>query len=142
MPSNLPLNIGALDHARIGEILRGGVQPVRVVLRALAIRMLGAGASATEVKRCLPFSARAIRDIGRRYMKLGLEGAIYDKPRPGAQPVLSNHQRRQVLAMIQGDPPAGFARWTARMVAKEVVVRGIADQVGRETIRILLKDGL
>jgi hypothetical protein len=42
--------------------------------------------------------------------------------------------------MVCGPPPSGRARWTVRLVTKEAVVRGIARNVGRETIRVLLAE--
>jgi len=38
--------------------------------------------------------------------------------------------------MVCGPPPEGRARWTVRLVAEEVVKRGIATEIGRETARV------
>jgi hypothetical protein len=37
----VPIKIKAKDLTRIGQLLRGGIQQVRVVLRALALQQLG-----------------------------------------------------------------------------------------------------
>jgi hypothetical protein len=37
------------------------------------------------------------------------------------------------------DPPAGAARWSARLVTDEVLKRRLVPRVGRETIRVLLQ---
>lgn len=83
-------------------------------------------------------TAKAVRQIGRRYENAGLQAALYDKPRPGAAPALDDSQRQRIIAMVCSDPPEGRARWTVRLVAEEAVKRRLVPPVGRETIRILL----
>lgn len=126
------------EREKLGEVLSGGVQPVRTVLRALALSHLHAGKSTTEVAAMVRLTAKAVRQIGRRYENAGLDAALYDKPRPGAAPALDDSQRQRIIAMVCSDPPAGRARWTVRLVAEEAVKRKLVPPVGRETIRILL----
>src|SRR5262249_23840832 len=83
-------------------------------------------------------TSKAVREIGKRYEDSGLERALYDKQRPGAQSLLETKQRQRIIAMVCSDPPEGRARWTVRLIAEEAVKRKLAPQVGRETIRILL----
>jgi len=120
------------------EVLSGGVQPVRTVLRALALNHLHDGKSTGEVAAMVRLTPKAVRQIGRRYEDAGLETALYDKPRPGAAPLLDDTQRQRVIAMVCSDPPEGRARWTVRLVAEEAVKRKLVPPVGRETIRVLL----
>ncbi len=126
------------DHEKLEEVLSGGVQPVRTVLRALALSHLQDGKSTGEVAAMVRLTPKAVRQIGRRYEDAGLEPALYDKPRPGASPLLDDSQRQRVIAMVCSDPPEGRARWTVRLVAEEAVKRKLVPPVGRETIRILL----
>lgn len=126
------------DREKLGEVLSGGVQPVRTVLRALVLSHLHAGKSTAEVAAMVRLTAKAVRQIGRRYENAGLDAALYDKPRPGAAPALDDSQRQRIIAMVCSDPPAGRARWTVRLVAEEAVKRKLVPPVGRETIRILL----
>jgi hypothetical protein len=57
----------------IGEDLHapGGVQQVRVVLRALALRQLAAGAAAPQVAQSVSLTAKAIRELAHRYNSAG-----------------------------------------------------------------------
>ena len=126
------------DRERLDEVLSGGVQPVRTVLRALALSHLHDGKSTGEVAAMVRLTPKAVRQIGRRYENAGLEPTLYDKPRPGAAPVLDDSQRQRIIAMVCSDPPEGRARWTVRLVAEEAVKRKLVPPVGRETIRILL----
>jgi hypothetical protein len=47
----------------------GGVQQVRVVLRALALLQLAEGVSASRIAGMVPLTAQAIREIGHRYLR-------------------------------------------------------------------------
>ena len=126
------------DREKLDDVLSGGVQPVRTVLRALALSHLHDGKSTGEVAAMVRLTPKAVRQIGRRYENAGLEPALYDKARPGAAPRLDDSQRQRIIAMVCSDPPKGRARWTVRLVAEEAVKRKLVPPVGRETIRILL----
>jgi putative transposase len=120
-------------------LLRGGVQQVRVVLRAMALLHLGRGASAPEVARVVPVTPQAIRRIAHRYRTGGLGSALYERPRSGAAEVLDAGEKQRIVAMACSAPPPGAARWTVRLIAQQAVKRRVVPRVGRETIRVLLQ---
>ena len=126
------------DLHTLRTLLRGGVQPVRLVQRARTLLLLHEGQSPPTVARAVGVTAQAVRNIGWRYHHGGLQRALIDAPRPGAQPALDVTQSQQIVAMVCADPPAGFARWTVRLVAEQAVKRKLVPTVGRETIRLLL----
>ena len=134
----LRIKVTTKDQNELSQLLSGGVQPVRVVLRAMALLQLAQGVSAPRMAGVVPLTAQAMRKIGHRYQEGGLERALYEKDRPGAVPLLDDSQKQRIIAMVCSDPPAGRARWTVRLVAEEAVKRKLAPGVGRESIRILL----
>ena len=134
----LRIEVTTKDRKTLQKLLSGGVQQVRVVLRAVALLQLAKGVSAPRIAGMLPLTAQAIRKIGHRYREGGLERALYEKPRPGAEALLEDSQKQRIIAMVCSNPPEGFARWTVRLVAEEAVKRRMVPRVGRETIRILL----
>ena len=136
----LRIDVTAKDQKELAKLLNGGVQQVRVVLRALALRQLAEGASAPQISRFISLTPQAIRTIGRRYQRGGLEAALFEKQRPGAAAVLDESQKQRIIAMVCSDAPEGRARWTVRLVAQEAVKRKLVPRVGRETIRVLLLD--
>jgi putative transposase len=135
----IPIRLKAQDLAEVTSLLRGGVQQVRVVLRALALQQLAAGLAAPEISRSVPLTSKAIRDLAHRYNGGGLERALYDKQRPGATQILDASQKQRIVAMVCSQPPQGRARWTVRLVATEAVRRKLVPRVGRETVRVLLE---
>jgi putative transposase len=134
----LRIDVTSADQKELQKLLKGGIQQVRVILRAAALLQLANGLSSPEIARVIPLTSQAIRKLGHRYEQDGLEGALYEKPRPGAEEILDDSQKQRIIAMVCGDPPEGRARWTVRLVAEEAVKRKLVPQVGRETIRILL----
>ena len=128
------------DCEVLDAMLSGGIQPVRVVLRGLALRQLHDGKAVSEVAAQVQLTPKAVREIGRRYEESGLDRALYDKQRPGAPALLAESQRQRIIAMVCSAPPEGQARWTVRLVAEQAVRRKLVPKVGRETIRVLLLD--
>ena len=134
----LRVQVSQKDQAALKELLHGGIEQIRVVLRAVALLRLGEGMGAPRIAAVLPMTRQAVRNLARRYQQGGLERALYDKQRPGAASLLSVQQRQRIIAMVCSDPPQGRARWTVRLVAEQAVKRRLVPRVGRETIRILL----
>jgi transposase len=134
----LRIDVAKKDQQELRKLVKGGVQQVRVVLRALAMLQLAEGTNAPQIAKMIPLTPQAIRRLGHRYQQAGLDGALYEKPRPGAAEVLDSNQKQRIIAMVCSAPPEGSARWTVRLVAEEAVKRRLVPQVGRETVRILL----
>ena len=134
----LSIEVSSRDQKELQKLLSGGVQQVRVVLRALALLQLGKGVSAPRIAVTVPLTPQAIRKVAHRYREGGLERALYERPRPGAAEVLDESEKQRLIAMVCSSPPEGRARWTVRLVAEEAVKRKLVPHVGRETIRVLL----
>ena len=134
-----PFHLKTQDKKALNQLLSGGIQQVRVVLRALALLQLDEGRSAPKVSQTVPFSPQAIRTIAKRYQQGGLERALFERKRKGHAEVLNASDKQRIIAMVCSQPPEGQARWTVRLVAEEAVKRKLVPGVGRETIRILLQ---
>ena len=126
------------DREKIDGLLSRGIQPTRVVLRALALTQLHEGKTVSQVAANVRLAKKTVHDIGRRYQDGDLDRAVYDKQRPGAAELLDKSQKQRIIAMVCSAPPGGRARWTVRLVAEEAIKRKLVPQVGRETIRVLL----
>src|SRR5260370_18334024 len=134
----LYIDVPKKDQQELRKLVKGGVQHVRVVLRDMVLLQLAEHSSAPQIARVIPLTPQAIRRLGHRCQRSGLDGALYEKQRPGAAEVLDTNQKQRIIAMVCSDPPEGCARWTVRLVAEQAVKRKLVPSVGRETIRILL----
>jgi hypothetical protein len=135
----LQIELSRQERKQVEELLSGGVQPVRAVIRALVLRQMDEGRTTVEAGAGVGISAKAAWEIGKRYQEGGLEAGIYDAPRPGQKPLLDAEHGQRIIAMVCGPPPAGRARWSVRLIAQEAVKRKLVEHVGPETVRILLQ---
>jgi putative transposase len=135
----LRIELSRRDRRQVEELLGGGVQPVRTVIRALVLRQIDQGRTTVESGAAVGISAKAAWEIGKRYLEGGLQRAVYDAPRPGQKPLLDSEHGQRIIAMVCGPPPAGQARWTVRLVAQEAVKRKLVEHVSPATVHLLLQ---
>lgn len=138
MGRRLSLELSRRDRHRLDELLSGGLQPVRTVLRALAVRQMADGQSTPAVGVSFGLSAKAVWQIAKRYQQGGLDRALFDGARPGKAQALDQEQRQRIIA-VACSPPEGRARWIIRLLTEEAIRRKLVPRVGRETIRGLLE---
>jgi transposase len=139
MTERFRIRLSKLERQELGRLLRSGLQPVRTVLRALALRQLAEGQTVRQVAKNVALTPKTVWLTSQRFRQGGLERALYERPRPGKAALLDGQQRQRIVALVCGPPPEGRARWTVRLLTEEVVKRKLIPRVGRETIRILLE---
>ena len=94
----LRIEVRTKDQEALRKLLSGGLQQVRVVLRAVALLQLAKGVSAPRVAAVVPLTPQAIRKVGHRYQQGGLERALYEKEAAwcghpaGGQPEAAHHR--------------------------------------------------
>jgi len=137
--NRLKLQLSKSEERSLTQLLRSGVQQVRVVLRSLALLQLSHGDTAPRIAQRLRLTPKTVRDIGKRYLEGGVDRALYERPRQGAKSILSVSEQQRIIAMACSDAPDGRARWTVRLIAAEAIKRKLVPKVGRETIRTLLE---
>ena len=93
----LRIDVTPRDQKQLTRLLAGGVQQVRVVLRAIALLQLAKSSSPPQIAQVIPLTSQAIRTIGHRYQKGGLEAALFEKQRPGAATVLDDSQKQRII---------------------------------------------
>jgi hypothetical protein len=62
----LRIEVSAKDQKELRKLVSGGVQQVRVVLRALALLQLAKGVSAPRIAGIIPLTPQGIREYGVR----------------------------------------------------------------------------
>ena len=134
----IEIHVSDQDRQELRGLLRSGIQPVRVVLRAIALEQLAEGHTAPSVARIVHLTPQVVRKIAHRYQEGGLERALFERQGRGAQQLLDASDKQRIVAMVCSQPPEGRARWTVRLIAQEAVKRKLVPRVGREAIRILL----
>jgi putative transposase len=128
------------ERRELQRLLQSGLQPVRTVLRALALRQMAEGQTVRQVAKNVGLTPKTVWLTSQRYRQGGLERALCERPRPGKAALLDAQHRQRIVALACGPPPEGRSRWTVRLLTEEVVKRKLVPRVGRETIRVLLEN--
>ncbi len=134
------VSLSQRDRKILGQMVRKGEQSARVLVRAWILQQLHQGQRVRQIAANLGIVPKTVREIGRKYQKEGLKGALYEKPRPGAERRIQPQQGQRIIAMVCSAPPGGYARWTVRLIVEEAIGRKMIPTVGRESIRILLQE--
>ena len=71
----------------------------------------------------------------------GFELALNGKKRqtPPTEPILDGKGETKLISMRLGKPPAGYGRWTLKLLADELVALEIVESISYETVRRTLK---
>jgi hypothetical protein len=71
----------------------------------------------------------------------GLDAVLTRKERdtPPIEPILDGKRQAQLIALACSKPPAGYARWTVRLLAEQVVERKIVPTAHFNTLARALK---
>ena len=82
---------------------------------------------------------QTVENIRERFVTDGFDLTLNGRPRAPRPKVLTGEQEAQVIALRLGPPPKGFANWSLRLLAAQVVDLEIAPAVSHETVRRTLK---
>jgi len=121
--------------------LKGTSQKVRRANILLKADVDGPNWSDAEIAEALSCRTRTVENVRRRLVTEGLDAVLNRKKRetPPRPKILDGKQEAQVIALRLGKPPAGFANWTLRLLAGQIVKLEIADSISYETVRRMLK---
>ena len=131
------LKLSAKDRKELA-VRRRGQLSARLWRRLEMLRLLDRGNTLTATGEALGCYPREVRRVARRYLSGGLDHALGEEKRPGGISKLDSTQKAALVAMVCGPAPDGRARWTVRLIAEHAVKRGIAESLGRETVRVVL----
>jgi len=133
------VELAEAERVRLRTLLRGGQAPVRMVARARVLLKADQGCTDSEIAAALDLGTATVSRVRKRFVELGLEEALRERPRPGQRRKLSGKQEAHVIAVACSTPPEGHARWTLRLLAGKVVELGFAPSISPETVRQMLK---
>lgn len=126
---------------RVVQELKGGSQKVRraqVLLQTDADGPAWTDATIAQAYRC---RIQTIENLRKRCVTESFELALDGKKRskPPTAPKLDGRGEAKLISMRLGKPPAGYGRWTLRLLADELVELEVVDSISHETVRQTLK---
>jgi transposase len=122
------------------EMTRGGITRARRIKRAQILLMAEQGCSDEEIADALATGTATVFRTRRRFVEEGIEAALDERDRPGAERKLNAKAEATLVAIACSDPPVGRSRWTLHLLADELVACTGLERVSYETIRRRLNE--
>lgn len=143
MPKKYIVRLSDSERQTLGEVIakfKGSSQKVRRAQVLLKADSDGPSWSDAEISDAFGCRTQTVENIRERFVVEGFEVTLEGKTRVEPRPkLLDGEQEAKVIAMRLGSPPAGFANWTLRLLAEQVVALEIVESISHETVRRTLK---
>jgi hypothetical protein len=107
----------------------------------LADDSLGEEHGDEQIVAALGTSLRTVARVRQQLVTQGMDFALLRRrqpPRPDKIKIKGDVEQR-LIELACSDPPKGRCHWTLQLLADELVVLGLVDRVGIETVRKALK---
>lgn len=133
----------AHERQELEGILRRGTHPAHQSRHARILLEADAGVrrphrpDAEVAARC-GVSSRTVARVRRTFAEEGLAIALAGRPRQGGTPKLDAAQEVRLVALACSEPPAGYAQWSLRQLARAVDLVDLPP-LSHETVRRALK---
>jgi hypothetical protein len=144
MPKKYIVRLSDSERATLTDVvkkLKGSSMKVRRAQILLKADANGPAWTDAKIAEAIGCRTKTVENIRERLVTAGFEETVNGK-RPDQPPrpkLLSGEQEAKVIALRLGAPPKGFAHWTLRLLAEQVVELEIVDAISHETIRQTLK---
>ena len=132
------LQLRQTERAYLEQLVAKGDQKVKVYKRAIALLELDRGKSLSAVAETLNVTHLTVSHWRDGYKHKGL-GCLHDQARSGRPIEIDGLQRAKVTALACSDPPAGYGRWTLRLLADKAVELGYSEHLSHTKVKEILK---
>ena len=121
--------------------LKGTSQKVRRAQILLKADANGPGWTDAKIAEAFDCRVQTIEKVRTRWVTESFELALNGKKRqtPPSSPLLDGQGEAKLIALRLGHPPAGYGRWTLRLLADELVTLDVVNSISHETVRQTLK---
>lgn len=129
------------ELTEVAKRFKGSSQKVRRAQILLKADARGPNWSDAKIAEALSCRRQTVENLRKRLVTEGFRIALDGKPRetPPRKKLLDGRQEAQVIALRLGEPPKGYANWSLRLLAEQVVELGLVESISHETIRRTLK---
>jgi transposase len=131
------------ERTELSQLIKSGKHSARVLGRARILLLLdrsqGEKRKLQDIADTMLTSIGTVSNVKRRYLKGGLDHGLYDRPRPGAKPKINGEVEAHLIALVCSDPPAGYERWTLRLLADKLVELELVESLSHVAVRDALK---
>jgi transposase len=129
------------ERADLEAMLRKGRSSARRLARARILLSAAEDQFDADTAAAVRCSVSTVERVRQRFVEGGLEDALSERPRPGAQRLLDAKAEAHLVALACSTPPDERPRWTMQLLADRLVQAKVVDAVSDETVRRTLKRG-
>jgi transposase len=128
------------DH--LENIVSTGTEKARKLTRARILLKADEGWTDPQIQAALDVSRPTVERVRHKYVTEGLTAALNRKqPDRDYQRKIDGRDEAHLIALVCGDPPEGYAKWSMRLLAERFVAleQVEVETVSHETVRQTLK---
>ena len=146
MPSvKYKIELTDTDRKALMEIVTKGKSPAKSILRANILLASDCSAkkqmTVAEVARAFSTTPTTVQNVRTSYVLNGLDATVNRKKRetPPIPAKVTGDVEAHIIALACGEPPEGYTRWTARLLADKCVELNYAESLSHMTVSRVLK---
>ena len=118
------------ERTRLSDLISKGKAAAKTILKARILLKAdqseaGEGWSDEAICKALETNVTMVERVRAKLVEEGLDAVLTRKKRetPPIAPIFDGEKQAQLIALACTEPPAGFARWSIRLLAEAVVER-------------------
>ena len=133
------------ERAALGQRVATGRGPARELTHARILLKADEGPGRPgwvdqAIAEAVEVSQPTVARVRRQFVEEGLAAALNRRaPRREYRRKLDGAQEARLIALACGEPPAGSARWTLRLLADKAVELEVVERLSYQTVRRVLK---
>jgi transposase len=129
------VDLSEAERQQLLKLTSSGTLGARKMKRAQILLMADSGKTDKAIAEALPIGTSTIYRVKRRFVEEGIEQALSDRARPGAERKLSAQHDAVLTALACSKPPRGRSKWTLSLLGDELVALTDLESVSYETVR-------
>ena len=133
------------ERLALQQLIAAGTAPARKLTHARILLKAdqgpgGPGWVDAAIVEAVEVSQPTISRLRKQFVEEGLEAALNRRaPRRVYTRKLDGEQEAHLVALTCGEPPAGYARWSMRLLAAKLVELEVVEAISHQTVRRTLK---
>jgi Homeodomain-like domain len=140
------IELTAAQRQELEQVINAGQARARKIMHAHIILKSDSGEygpkwSDEAIQQAFGVGESTIVRVRKRCVEEGFAEALNRRPQPPRpeKRILNGRHEAYLIALSCGEKPAGRERWSVRLLAHKMVEVGYIEQVGRETVRMMVK---
>ena len=140
------VELDAAERERLNALISKGKAPAKTILKARILLKAdqgegGPGWLDAQIVEALDTNLSMVGRVREKLVTKGLDAVLTRKKRetPPVPPIFDGEAQAKLTALACSTPPAGYARWTIRLLADHVVERRIVETAHFNTVGRALK---